>query len=229
MKRLILWDIDGTLVSVGHLGAEGFDRAIENVLGRRPPGRVRMSGKTDPQIVGEYLTMLGINDAGHWTPRILSELEVVLEAAKPEILAGGTVHPGVPGVLAKMADETGVVQSVLTGNVARNAELKLSVFGLDHFVDLEVGAYGSDHIDRNKLVPIALGRVGEKIGVEVNPEQVWIVGDSPNDLACARSGGVQCLLVATGRFGLEELLPLGADATLADLNDIDSVVELLIS
>lgn len=229
MDRLILWDIDGTLVSVGDIGAEVFDRALERALGRRPPGRVRMSGKTDPQIVGEYLAMLGIADPEAQLACVLEQLEKQLAAAEDEIRSGGRVLPGVVEVIDRLAAHPGVAQTVLTGNIAPNALLKLAAFGLDSRVDLEVGAFGSDHADRTKLVPIARSRVATMRGRDFQPEQIWVVGDSANDLACARAGGVRCMLVATGRFALDELAPLDADVTLGDLTDTDRVMEILLS
>ncbi len=227
MDRFVLWDIDGTLVSVGGLGAEVFDRAIEATLGRRPPERVRMSGKTDPQIVGEYLEMLAVEDPAGQLESVLEHLERELAAAEHEMRGGGRMLPGVTAVIDELAAGGGVLQSVLTGNIAPNARLKLAAFGLDGLLDLEVGAYGSDHADRRMLVPVALARLAERRHVELAPGQVWIVGDTANDLACARAAGARCLLVATGRAPLEDLAALGPDAVLADLADTAAVVAIL--
>lgn len=229
MNRLILWDIDGTLVTLGTLGAEVFDRALEQALGRRPPSRIAMSGKTDPQIVGEYLAMLGIDDAERQGASVLAHLEKELAAAEDEIRVAGHVLPGVAELLVRLHATQRVLQSVLTGNIAPNALVKLAAFGLDSLLDLEVGAYGSDHAVRNELVPVALARVAAERGRTFSPDATWIVGDSPNDLACARAGGVRCLLVGTGRFTVDELAVLAPDAVLADLSDTDAVERLLLS
>jgi len=229
VDALVLWDIDGTLVHAGGVGAEVFDRALEESLGTRPPERVQMSGKTDPQIVGEYLAMLGIEDPGAHLPAVLAQLERELEAAEDDIRAAGRVLPGVLEVITGLTDRGHVLQSVLTGNIAPNALRKLAVFGLDSLLDLEVGAYGSDHADRTELVPIALARVLANRGLDFDRSRVWIVGDSANDLACARAGGVRCLLVATGRSAHGELAALGPDAVLEDLSDTDEVLGILAS
>jgi phosphoglycolate phosphatase-like HAD superfamily hydrolase len=113
----------------------------------------------------------------------------------------------------------------LTGNLTANAAVKVGAFGLTHLFDFEVGAYGTDHADRLELVPIALERVERFRGETYAPDEVWVIGDTPNDLACARAGGVRCLLVGTG--GQEGLEALGADAVLADLGDVDRAVALL--
>lgn len=225
--RLVLWDIDGTLVRAGDLGAAVFDTALETVLGEAPIERIAMSGKTDPQIVGEYLALMEVDDP-KTLPAVLAQLELELAARRDELRAVGRVLPGVPEVLARLSGQPCLHQSVLTGNIAPNALVKLSAFGLDRYLDLEAGAYGSDHADRRALVPIALRRQRELRGRHIAPEEVWVVGDTPNDLACARTGGARCLLVATGRYGLDELRALGPDVALADLRDHDTVTSILL-
>jgi len=227
MPRLILWDIDGTLVRAGEVGAEIFDAAIEKILGRRPSDRVVMSGKTDPQIVAEYLLDFDLPDAPSHVPAILVELEAELVARAQEISDRGFVLPGIEELLARLAADEDIDQTVLTGNIAPNALIKLSAFGLDRWLNLEMGAYGSDHADRNELVPIAIDKVRAARGHRYRPDQVWVVGDAPNDLACARAGGARCLLVATGRPTFEELEVLGPDALRHDLSDVDDIVALL--
>lgn len=256
----MLWDVDGTLVSCGDIGAAVFDLAIEHVTGRRPPRRIRMSGKTDPQIVAEYLAMLEadaevleaavaaadpdrpeaatvqagadrtVPDAA-WVPdertaSVLRRLEVELAEAAGELRHGHT-QPGVPELLAVLDADPATVQTVLTGNVAANAAVKLGAFGLLPWLDLSIGAFGSDHVERRRLVPIALARVRERFGHHPPGERVWVVGDAPNDLAAARAGGVNCLLVGTGRTPVEELAELGADAVLPDLSDTAAVLDVL--
>jgi phosphoglycolate phosphatase-like HAD superfamily hydrolase len=224
--RLVLWDIDGTLLRGGEVGTEVFDRALLNVFGRLPDGRVQMSGKTDPQIVREYLGLLQEDDVAQ-LPEVLKHLELELAAAADRIATEGHVCRGVPALLERLAGDGRVVQSVLTGNIAPNAVVKLAAFGLEKWLDLEAGAFGSDHEDRRELVQVALRRQRELRDRHFDAADAWVVGDTPNDLAAARAGGAHCILVATGRFGLDELEPLGADRVLADLADTDAVVELL--
>ncbi len=224
-RRLVLWDIDGTLLRGGVVGAEVFDRALLRVFGRLPQGRVAMSGKTDPQIVREYMHLLEDDDPGS-LPEVLRHLELELAAAADRLATEGRVCPGVPAVLERLADG-GFVQSVLTGNIAPNAVVKLAAFGLEKWIDLETGAFGSDHEDRRELVQVALRRQRELRGRSFRADETCVIGDTPNDLEAARAGGARCILVATGRYGLDELEPLGADAVLPDLADTESVVELL--
>jgi phosphoglycolate phosphatase len=229
IRRLLLWDVDGTLVRAGDLGAAVFDLALETVLGVRPEQRVRMSGKTDPQIVGEYLQQMGLEETPERVEAILRGIEAELAAAEAagELAAGGAALPGVAAVLEKLAGDQRVVSTLLTGNVAPNALVKVAAFGLDHWLDLEVGAYGSDDADRNLLAPIAMGRLAATYGVTLDPSDVWVIGDTPRDLDCARAAGTRCLLVGTGRFSAKELERLGADAVLEDLVDASAVIKLL--
>ncbi len=225
-KRLVLFDIDGTLVRAGPVGAAVFNRAIEAVLGEVPTERVRMSGKTDPQIVREYLALVESDDPSH-LPAVLAHLERELASASAQIATDGETCPGVPALLSTLAGDDRLHLSLLTGNIAPNAVVKLAAFGLEKWLDLESGAYGSDHEDRRELVPIALEHLASLRGLHLTPEETWVVGDTPRDFECAEAGGAHCLLVATGSYSLEDLSSLGADATLPDLSDTPVVTRLL--
>ena len=222
----MLWDIDGTLVRAGDLGAAVFDRALLAVLGSAPTERIRMSGKTDPQIVHEYLALMGV-DEPDCVPDVLRRLELELVDERHRLAAEGRACDGAADVLQRLDADGRLVQSVLTGNVAANAVVKLEAFGLDRWLDVEAGAFGSDDGDRRALVGVALARHRELRGTVLAPDQVWVVGDTPNDLACARAGGTRCLLVSTGRYSFGELQGVGADAVLPDLVDAERVVEVL--
>jgi phosphoglycolate phosphatase-like HAD superfamily hydrolase len=160
-------------------------------------------------------------------PAILEDIATELAAQAHVISARGFVLPGVAELLERLDGDDDVVQTVLTGNIAANAKVKVGTFGLDRWLHLEMGAYGSDDADRNALVPIARRKVQEELGVTFSPDEVWVVGDAPNDLACARAGGVRCLLVATGRPSFDELQVLQPDALRHDLSDVDDVYQLL--
>ena len=228
VQRLLLFDIDGTLVRAGEVGGAVFNRAVEAVLGEVPVQRVRMSGKTDPQIVREYLALLEMDDPEH-LPAVLAHLESELAAAADQLAREGSTCAGVTELLPALAKDDRLHLSVLTGNIAPNAVVKLSAFGLQEWLDLETGAYGSDSEDRRALVPIALDRLAALRGAHLAPADTWVIGDTPRDFECAIAGGAHCLLVATGTYGCEELGHLGADAVLADLSDTDAVVEVLCS
>jgi phosphoglycolate phosphatase len=228
-SRLVLWDIDGTLVDSGGVGALVFEQAIELVLGVPPGPRPKMGGKTDPQIVREYLAVLAPEAGDDHLPAVLEHLSRLLGEAEQQVAESGRVLPGVPDVLARVADDPRFVQTVLTGNLVSNAGVKLAAFGLDKWLDLTLGAFGSDDADRLRLVPIALDRVAERRGRRFSSDEVWVVGDTANDLACARAVGARCLLVATGSLDRSTLEALGADAVLDDLVDTEGVVAVLAS
>jgi phosphoglycolate phosphatase len=230
--RLILWDVDGTLVMAGPAARRAFDSAVAAVTGLTPGDHgVHMSGKTDPQIALEIMRALEVADdeANRHLPSVLEGLTRELETAAEEIRSTGRVLPGVRELLPRLHRPPRIVQSVLTGNLAANAALKVTAFGLERWLDLEVGAYGSDDRDRTVLVPIAMSKAGERYGHRFRSSDVWVMGDTPRDLECARAAGAHCLLVGTGRYGFEELEALGADAVLRDLSDVDSVYALLMS
>jgi phosphoglycolate phosphatase len=230
IRRVILWDIDGTLGHTAGVGARAFVTAVEALFGVAATQHgVTLAGKTDPQIAREILTVLDLHDdedGGTRLTGLLAEAERLVAAGRDEIRARGRVLPGVREALEGL-DEPGTVQTVLTGNTAANAAVKLDGLGLADRLDLEVGAYGSDDADRNALVPIALGRIAARYGPLPGRDHIWVVGDTPLDAACARAGGVRCLLVASGFAAREELDAAGADHVVDDLSDTAAVLALL--
>jgi phosphoglycolate phosphatase len=190
-----------------------------------------MSGKTDPQILGEIAARTGIaeRDRPAVVAEALGHLGTLFDGLALRFAAEGRVLPGVPEVLRRLHDRGDVLQTLLTGNIAANGRAKVAAFGLDRWLVPEAGAYGSDDPDRERLVPLALQRASAYAGRPFAPSEVWVVGDTPRDLACARAGGVRCCLVATGRYGSDELEGLGADAALPDLSNTPAVLSLLAS
>jgi phosphoglycolate phosphatase-like HAD superfamily hydrolase len=230
--RLVLWDIDGTLVRGGPIARTVFESAIERVIGRSAAEHgVVMGGKTDPQIAHEILVALGVehDDASSHVSTVIAHAESDLAAAAAQLRRDGHVLPGVVEVLTGLAGDPAVVQSVLTGNTAANATVKLAAFDLAELVDVDVGAFGSDDADRRMLVPVALERTRRLRGFRGGPADVVTVGDTLRDYECALAGGARCVLVATGRVSCEELRAGAphADAVLEDLSDVDAVLAML--
>jgi len=225
---LVLWDVDGTLVRTAGAGTLAFLDAVEAVVGLRPDDGAGafMAGKTDPQIALELLAGLGVASPDEHLAGVLVALERALGDLVQHITDQGYVLPGVPEVVSTLAASGAWIQTLLTGNLVANAKVKLAALGLGPGIDYDLGAYGSDHADRCALVPIALGRLNER-GIEVDRDRVWVIGDTPRDLECARAGAVRCLLVGTGSYSVSELSGLGADAVLADLSDPAHVIGLL--
>jgi phosphoglycolate phosphatase len=213
---LVLWDVDGTLVYTAGHGRWAFNEAFEAVVGRTPE-QVDFAGRTDHQIA---LTMLG-GERGH-LPRVLEELAGALDARKDAMRAEGYAYPGVAEVLAALDERDDVVQSLLTGNIEVNAAVKVSAFGLERWLDFEVGAYGSDpHEERSDLVAVARERAAAKYG---EPTGAVLVGDTPLDVRAAHEAGARAVAVATGFADREALRASGPDAFLEDFTDTAAAV-----
>ena len=217
---LVLWDVDGTLVHTGGHGRYAFEEAYETVVGRPFVANVPYAGRTDRQIA---LSMLeGEHDH---LPQVLEELELALEGRREQVAAEGGAFPGVPETLAALHARDDVINSLLTGNIAANAALKVSAFGLDRWLDIEVGAYGSDpHEERYELVAIARDRAARKYA---EPTGAVLVGDTPLDVRAAREAGARAVAVATGFSDLDELRAAEPDAVLADLSDTAAAVRAI--
>jgi phosphoglycolate phosphatase-like HAD superfamily hydrolase len=230
-RRLILWDIDGTLVSSGPAGRLALETGTRVAAKLDTVPSVTMSGKTDPQIITEMLTLAGLapRSIASLMPCALAEVERALVSRSDQLRQEGFVHPGVRELLVRLAGTNGVRQSLVTGNVAANAGLKVSAFGLDSVFDFAVGAYGTDHAERDRLVPISLSRVRELRGETYLPEHVWVIGDTRHDLSCASVAGVRCLIVGTGRDGFGSVRDLDADAVVEDLADTDGILKTLLA
>lgn len=227
---LVLWDIDGTLLRAGPVAREALERAVGSVAGRDLTDAVVMAGKTDRQIVVELMAVAEVTDeeVELLLPGVLAEAKRLLAESEARLRAEARVMPGIPEILELLHHSPRVVQSLLTGNLEANARLKLAALGLDMWFDFEVGAYGDNHIDRNALGPIALERGARRFPAGLESEQIWVIGDTPRDGACARSVGARCLLVATGNSGLEELAECHPTAVLPDLSDTELVMSLLL-
>jgi phosphoglycolate phosphatase-like HAD superfamily hydrolase len=225
VRRFILWDVDGTLIRSGGVGRRVIEEAAAEIGALAEVPHVVMSGKTDPQILRDIFTAAAVvNDhIDALLPNAMSAAEAALARAEHELRAQGQVLPGVVDVLARLDATSGVRQTLLTGNLTANAAVKVGAFGLTGYFDFEVGAYGTDHAHRLELVPIALERVARLRGESYTEDEVWVIGDTDNDLACARAAGVRCLIVG------QEFpdASAAADAALDDLRDVDRAVAIL--
>jgi phosphoglycolate phosphatase len=213
---LVLWDVDGTLVRTAGHGRYAFEDAFETVVGRTPEP-VDYAGRTDKQIA---LSMLAGED--EHLARVLEELEGALELRKEAMRSEGYAFPGVAEVLEELDDRDDVIQSLLTGNIKPNAVIKVSAFGLDRWLDFDVGAYGSDpHEERSDLVAVARRRAAEKYS---EPTGAVLVGDTPLDVRAARDAGARAVAVATGFAEPQALRASRPDAYLEDFSDTAAAV-----
>jgi phosphoglycolate phosphatase len=219
----VLWDIDGTLVRSGGVAAQAFLDAVAEVTGRRPaPERRDYGGRLDTEIADMLLTAVGAPLTR--IPDVLAALRRLVDERVGELRAQTSSFPGVDELVAKLAS-AGVRQTVVTGNLASIARHKLDAGGLVPPIELDFGGYGDSAPNRAAVAQVALDRLAAA-GWQPDLGGVWVVGDTPRDLACARAVGVRCALVATGRRSIEELSGLGADIVLPDLSDPQPLLEL---
>lgn len=228
MERLILFDIDGTLLTSAGASAKPFRRALETVFGTSGPTRgYSFAGRTDPQIARELLSLAGVaverDDARFETVwrLYLDELgEALREAAI-------TVYPGVRTLLDALHHHPAAILGLLTGNLREGARLKIEAAGLG-FGRFEVGAFGSDHADRPELPSVAIRRAEERFGHRFQGKSVVIIGDTPLDVACGEHLGVRTIAVATGSYGAEELAACGPDYLFETLEDTEAVLRAIL-
>lgn len=226
MRRLLLFDIDGTLVAGGP-AKTAFHLALLEAYGTAGPiDGHEFSGKTDPQIARELMVRAGLEpdeiDRGFpilWA-RYLSELEARLPREPMMVL------PGVRALVDRLAATSDAALGLVTGNIAGGARLKLGSAGL--FDRFRMGAYGSDSEERNNLPGVALERALQTWGVRFPSRDVLVIGDTPRDVECGLAHGVVTVGVATGRYTRDALGDAGADHVVTDFSDTDALVELLL-
>jgi phosphoglycolate phosphatase-like HAD superfamily hydrolase len=235
VRRLVLWDVDGTLVQAGDVGRDIFTEAFQAVLGRAPDQlaarMLAMAGRTDPEIALEFLAAHEIAEAEgeRHLPAFSEALATALAAKAALIRERGRALPGARETLAALGRSDGVVQSLLTGNVQPNALLKLASFELDGYLDLDVGGFGSDNRHRPSLVEVARAKAEGKYGTAFAGPATVLVGDTPLDVDAGRAGGARVVAVATGPYGVAELEATGADAVLADLRDTEAALAAILA
>ncbi|MFS1301670.1 HAD family hydrolase [Streptosporangium longisporum] len=226
---LVLWDIDHTLIDAGGVTADTYDHALHAVTGRRMEHAVEVAGRTERAIVTEILQAHRVEVSDRLLDSFyvaLAEAFVVREAVMRE---RGRALAGVREVLTALGERPDVVQSVLTGNTEPVSVGKLTVFGLESFVDFEVGAYGTDHEDRAALVALAQERAAGKYGRSFGARDTVLVGDTPNDVRAGHEGGARVIAVATGFNDAAVLDAAGPELVLEDLTDTEAVVRAVLA
>jgi phosphoglycolate phosphatase len=226
--RLVLWDVDGTLVDSARIGRDAFVEAFEQVVGHPPAQIVPFAGRTDLEIAHDMLETSGLSDGEALLDHFEEELVAAMAARLDELTERGRALPGTAEALERLDAEPGVIQSLLTGNVERNAMLKLQPFGLARWIEFGCGGYGSDHRVRGELVAIARARAEQAHDIAIAPPDVVLVGDTPLDVAAAREGGARAIAVATGPYDEDALAESGADVVLPDLADTDRVASAVL-
>jgi len=231
-QRILLWDIDGTLMRSTRAGSfkDYTIPMLEEVFGTagRLP-EMKVSGMTDLQIVGEALKHEGFTH-DHIRERVHELRESYMKAMHKFTGNGEEVFELLPGVreaLQAAAEHPRYHSGLLTGNIEPAAYLKMKLLGLADFFDVP-GAFGDESHDRRDLPALAAERIRKHLGVDLAPSQFIIIGDTPNDIECARHFGARSVALGTGRFySTEQLLDFSPDAFIPNLADTQRFLETL--
>jgi phosphoglycolate phosphatase-like HAD superfamily hydrolase len=221
-NKLVLFDIDETLIDSGRAGTRSLNIAFEELFSIEDAFKdIRMAGMTDIQIMKEALRIHGFsNDNGE----VDALKRKYLENLSQEINnPWREMKPGVQEVLDSLAS-TSTPLGLLTGNLEAGARIKLTPFGLGKY--FTEGAFGSDHEDRNRLLPIAIEKFS-RIGINAVPEKSVVIGDTPRDVTCAKIHGAHAIGVATGPYSVDDLKEAGADLVLEDMSDKEACLEYI--
>ena len=229
--KLVLFDIDGTILLTAGAGRRAIVAAVGEAVGPTAAlHQVRFDGKTDPQIVTELLEAAG-HPGPHQPDRVEALCSRYVDLLQHELqqpTGRTTVMPGVHRLLDRLEKESGVVLGLLTGNVTRGAALKLRSGGLDPS-RFRVGAYGSDSAHRPELPPIAARRAEPYFGRVPSGDDVVIIGDTPADIACGACISARAVAVATGAYSVADLMACGPHAAFENLSDTGRVLEAILA
>ncbi len=213
---VILFDIDGTLVRTGGAGKAAMELALaEEFSVALQAEEIPYSGRTDRAISADLLRAHGIAVTAENVTRLIDGYLARLPTALGQY--AGVVCPGIADLVLALHSRSDVTLGLLTGNVRRGAAHKLGHYGLWDFFPL--GGFGDDHAERDDVARTALAEVRRHTGRETDPSEVWVIGDTPLDVKCARAIGAKAIAVATGWHPIEDLACTGADVVLADLSD----------
>jgi phosphoglycolate phosphatase-like HAD superfamily hydrolase len=232
--RLVLFDIDGTLLWTDGAGRRAIHRALLDETGSTGPVEgYRFDGKTDPQIVRELMVLVSPaeGDVDGRVAAVLDRYLALLEAELARPAHATTLLPGVRELLDALGPieaEGGALVGLLTGNLARGAALKLRSAGLDPD-RFAVGAFGSDSARRSDLPPVAARRAAARTGRPFAGRDLVIIGDTPADMECGAPVGARAVGVATGSYDVATLAAAGAGAAFGDLSDTAAVLEAILA
>lgn len=227
MLRLVLWDVDNTLIENAGVSKEIYGAAFELLTGRPTTHPARTEGRTDPDIMADLLQKQGAA-AFPW-PKIEAALEEAGSRHQDTLTKRGRVLPGAVDLIRALGNVPGVVQTIVTGNILANTKMKLAAFGLLVWLDLDVGAYGSDNSDRSSLVALAKTRAAVKYRADfADQASTIVIGDTPRDVEAARGGSARVLAIASGVHTQDDLRLAGAVDVMPDLTDTAAAMEILL-
>jgi phosphoglycolate phosphatase len=225
--RLVLFDIDGTILRSNGAGRRAMVAALREVFGTTGPEDHRYDGKTDPQIVREVMRLEGHHDA-HIDERMDALMALYLARLQRELVQADTfVYPGVRELLEALEARDDTILGLLTGNLREGAYAKLRSAGIDPG-RFRVGAFGSDHEHRPELPALALRRAQAELDRELEGDHLVVIGDTPADIECGRALGVRAIGVATGSYTVDELLECGPHAVFETLADTQRVMRAIV-
>ncbi len=224
-RRLLLFDIDGTLITSGGAGESALRDAMKTRFGiDEDLGGILLAGATDKKIAVAMLEKNRLAPTPENITALLDEYLAHLETRMPR--HDGRVLPGMIELLEVLAKREEAVLALLTGNVVRGAEIKLTHYGVWHH--FEFGAFADDHHDRNELGKFARARAHDRHGIEFPPERIFVIGDTPRDIECGRAIGAKTVAIATGHYSFEELAEHTPDFLFQDFSETDCVVDCLL-
>ena len=223
-KRLLLFDIDGTLINSGGAGVAALRDVLREQFGIEDDLEgIEIAGRTDTGIVHQILRKEEIAPNESNTKRFLDQYVELLACELPQ--CRGWILPGIEELLRRLQTRPEIVLALLTGNIERGARLKLEQYGLWHF--FEFGAFADDHHDRNELGTFARRRAREKHGIEFESAAIDVIGDTPHDIACGKAIGARTIAIATGSFSREQLAAHQPDFIFDNVGDVGAVIARL--
>jgi phosphoglycolate phosphatase-like HAD superfamily hydrolase len=226
MKTVCLFDIDGTLLNSGGAGQHAMEEALAEVFQVAGPyQKIPYAGRTDRAISADLFAHhgLSIDDEQHWRRFLEAYLRHL-----PRTLAehDGVILPGIPELLELLAPRPDTALGLLTGNFQVGAQLKLQHYEIDHYFGF--GGYGDEHFDRDDVARLAHQAACDFLEGPVNPDRLWVIGDTPADIRCGRAIGAKTIAVATGVFAAEELEPSRPDHLYESLADVEQVLRVML-
>jgi phosphoglycolate phosphatase-like HAD superfamily hydrolase len=227
--KLVLFDIDGTLLSSGGAGMRAMRAALTELFGTTGDPAYRYDGKTDKQIVRDLMRGHGHDDA-YIDQRMDSLLELYLEGLEREVRSGERIPrtlPGIPELLDELEGAEDVTLGLLTGNIEAGAKVKLAAAGVD-FRRFRVNAFGSDHEHRPELPAVAQRRAAGVLGRELGGDAIYVIGDTPADISCGEAIGARAIGVATGHFSVDELRRHDPYAVFENLAETGAVLSAIL-
>jgi phosphoglycolate phosphatase-like HAD superfamily hydrolase len=221
--NICLFDIDGTLLSSGGAGKAAMEAALESEFGRPPTAAgVPFSGRTDRAITQDLFDFHGIDRSdSNWRRFLAAYLNHL-----PGCLArhNGKVLPGIDDLLQNLSGRNEFALGLLTGNIRDGARLKLGHYGLFDF--FAFGGFGDHHLNRDDVAQEALGVIRSQFNDSIDLNSIWVIGDTPLDIRCARAIGARAVAVATGLHSVDELAAERPDLLLPDFSDAAPLLAL---